>query len=1245
LFDLANKLLVQYCALCGELDNSVVVLSHLSELVQFFSLELNNKDLRFVIITNIFREFDSRDLIMSNEEMLNSFVIYSFHYFYTNLRADHSNSLYIDFLVALTNYIHKTVNLNPSSNLAVSMQKELTNSFSPRLTASFAFWGLNSSTIKNMRTIRDTPLKYLTIMMLTCFADLNRSGVDDAPVATYRFINGYFDKLLHFLENNRVKLKPEKIFAIEVSLYHILKEVFREPKAKHQIKEIKESLFYFSDVSVYPNSFSAKFLRSLGVQGELLIEKFFTAIAAVHSNKTICLEEYEDFDYNFGNEGYALKALGEINQALEENQIALVDMFFSEHEIEKISMIKSSMYVQNTAAYKTMIDAFHVQKLRQLQQMFNDFYKLTKHERGVHGNLFDDQVKLRNFVEDFELRNYEYEPNSQFSLKFKHSPVVLSNLQKPFLKKKPVFRWKKPNFPDLFAFPVDANLQNYFFFHKQEYFVCEMIHQLTFVPCFFSLKMTQAKARIEVLLNFQHSSLNKASVIELKKYKFKRHKKLMIKIPFADIKEVKPYKFLQKRSALMMITRGHEQIIFNFNTTESASKVESLISGILKTKALKRKDSRQGNDSRFSSSKWLRNDLSNFKYLMKVNLNASRSMSDFSQYPVFPLLIKGFGKSMHLRELYHPIGMVGDEKRAKVFLSRYKSSDNFTEHPSYHYGSHYSSPATVFNFLIRLHPYDKGCKAIQSGHFDLPDRLFFSLKFMLKNIMEEMSDVREMIPEFYSMPEFLLNLNNFDFGVNQQNTRVHNVILPEMFNSSPYRMVYVFRQLLECKEVSSELGGWIDLIFGCRQNGQEAIEARNVFFHLTYEDNVRQALSMSDSNHQAIQTQIYHFGQTPVQIFDKQHPNKKADREPTIASLEVPMKYFIKIRDQTSKKKIPIFFMKEITVISFTESANTRKVLLLKEESVEIWKLNVLSANTNPKNPFDFYRVEEYSTSKILRQLALAGHNSKYMNVVEVFGKSKIIFGGIQSGSLMVFNYSSGKFITRHCFHTSAVIQIALEPKYNRLLSADISGLIVISVLDTETQNFVPQSHIYDYFNSQILSVGFSLSIKDLFYVRTRSGIDLRSLQSTDKALTSVRLAGRPEYKQVIQTVNGFKDVLVSFGYVNCLVVFLYHQKKNQLFSISFEGQIIARYVLEEENEPMFHKFLLVPDEYHKDHVAVCNKNGDLIILDLPFFEQGRRLNSNVNINICSAILINRNKTLLVADDSGMIDIFSVMNN
>jgi hypothetical protein len=105
-------------------------------------------------------------------------------------------------------------------------------------------------------------------------------------------------------------------------------------------------------------------------------------------------------------------------------------------------------------------------------------------------------------------------------------------------------------------------------------------------------------------------------------------------------------------------------------------------------------------------------------------------------------------------------------------------NDPFSDVPIYQYGTHYSSPGVIFNFLVRLSPYTEAARTLQGGRFDLSDRIFSSLKICWHSVTTEVSDVRELVPEFYYLPEFLINIQHYDFGVTQVKERVHNVKLP-----------------------------------------------------------------------------------------------------------------------------------------------------------------------------------------------------------------------------------------------------------------------------------------------------------------------------------------------------------------------------------------------------------------------------------------------------------------------------------
>lgn len=66
----------------------------------------------------------------------------------------------------------------------------------------------------------------------------------------------------------------------------------------------------------------------------------------------------------------------------------------------------------------------------------------------------------------------------------------------------------------------------------------------------------------------------------------------------------------------------------------------------------------------------------------------------------------------------------------------------------------------------------------QGGKFDHADRLFQSIESTYRNCLTNTSDVKELIPEFFYMPEFLLNSNSYHFGVKQDGEPIRDVCLP-----------------------------------------------------------------------------------------------------------------------------------------------------------------------------------------------------------------------------------------------------------------------------------------------------------------------------------------------------------------------------------------------------------------------------------------------------------------------------------
>ncbi|KAG9149666.1 hypothetical protein Leryth_017584 [Lithospermum erythrorhizon] len=182
----------------------------------------------------------------------------------------------------------------------------------------------------------------------------------------------------------------------------------------------------------------------------------------------------------------------------------------------------------------------------------------------------------------------------------------------------------------------------------------------------------------------------------------------------------------------------------------------------------------------------------------------------------------------------------------------------------------------VLFYLIRLEPFTALHRNLQGGKFDHADRLFQSIEGTYRNCLSNTSDVKELIPEFFYSPDFLVNANSYYFGRKQDGEPLNDVCLPPWAKGSPEEFISRNREALESEYVSSNLHHWIDLVFGYKQRGKPAVEAANIFYYLTYEGAVDLETMEDELQRSAIEDQIANFGQTPIQIFRKKHPRRGA---------------------------------------------------------------------------------------------------------------------------------------------------------------------------------------------------------------------------------------------------------------------------------------------------------------------------------------------------------------------------------
>ena len=538
---------------------------------------------------------------------------------------------------------------------------------------------------------------------------------------------------------------------------------------------------------------------------------------------------------------------------------------------------------------------------------------------------------------------------------------------------------------------------------------------------------------------------------------------------------------------------------------------------------------------------WKNWEITNFEMLMWFNIFGNRSYNDISQYPVFPWILSNYKDPLQVeqtlkkantnaitdnldlinkisgrtatmvnnyyddeedeydidyqyRDMNLPMGMMelNDEgmKRKELFLETYETlkDDPDQNMKPYIFGSNYSNPVYVCNYLMRLFPFTHISIELQGKKFDDPNRLFISVDNSFFNSITQKTDVRELIPEFFYLPEMFRNINKLNMGKLESGEEVNDVKTP--CNDNPYDFIMTMKSVLESNQLSKNIQNWIDLIFGYKSRGKEAENAKNLFTEASYQESI----DITKVDNKESYLRMVEFGLIPSQVMNKECP-KRDKKEYICKGKEVTdsncdLKYHIcKLFSETDSIKVT----KKLAVLQIVSFSPDKMTFLLNNNRIAEKKItfstfekhysyeysNLIHLNKYPHKMSEFYSPHKFNgkafhfcqKSKVLMmggfydgkvQICPLDQKVQPLQILPFSDKLPILsvcvdkdeefaFFGNSLGNIRVLKLDKEpnkyKFYLTITEHMSAISHIDCSTELNLWASASIDGYINIYTL------------------------------------------------------------------------------------------------------------------------------------------------------------------------------------------------------
>ena len=604
---------------------------------------------------------------------------------------------------------------------------------------------------------------------------------------------------------------------------------------------------------------------------------------------------------------------------------------------------------------------------------------------------------------------------------------------------------------------------------------------------------------------------------------------------------------------------------------------------------------------------WRDWEMSNYEFIIWLNIYSNRSFNDLAQYPVFPWLLTNYDDPIDTnkyRDLSSPMGMLDfneeSKKRKLNFLSTFKLTRRDEFMAPYLYGSNYSNPIYVCNFLTRIFPYTQVSIELQGDKFDDPNRLFTSLKSAFKNATSQKTDVREIIPEFFYLPEMFMNINDLDLGVKEGGIKVNDVEIPCENNS--YKFVNLMKNVLESEVVSDNIQNWVDLIFGYQVKGKKAESAFNLFTSYSYQEDL-DIKKIDNCNLRFVE-----FGLIPNQLFSKQC-EKKSKKEDIMKVKDIlnVTQYIIadcNVDENSIEKNKKI---KENEVLDIKLISNEKIIFLYNDFTFVEKKIYT---------GFDKNVHEEITNSFTIKNNLYYKYNYYPNNIKFINSLKKIVVGLFSDNKIIVISTDTKNSIELFPFDEEAVItSLETDKDENYLFVGNEKGNICIYNLGNDKNNkpiincISDQMNVITHINTNnILNLWASLSIDGYLFLYT---LPLCKLVHCIK----------------IPTDNCYYCLLSSSPLPSIIIISIKNEK-SEIFTYSING----KFIIKEEENGIIKNPDIVKDINNNEYIFyIVGKN--VVFKKLPYLEIQNKI--EVSDGIEKVCMSNDKRILYCMDKNG----------